>query len=71
MSDFIDDDLKTSDARTWTFNVNELNTFWLDAPNAAKSAVASVEDLSYRDLRARLINQKGLSDTYVVVVKVR
>lgn len=71
MSEFVNSGLRTSDARTWTFNIDELDAFHLDAPNTAKSAVANVEeDVRYRDLRARLVNPKGFGDTYVVVVEV-
>lgn len=71
MSDkFHTTELHTSDARTWTFNVDELDAFRLDAPSSAKSAVAEATDARYRDLRAKLVNSKSWGDTYVVVVEV-
>lgn len=75
MEPFVTTDINTTDDRTWTFNIDELNdsraTFHLDAPQKAKKAVAQATDARYRDLRARLVNPKGLGDTYVTVVEIR
>jgi len=64
-------ELHTSDDKKWLFNLDELDTFRLSATHDAKSAVAESKDLNYKDLRSKLVNQKGLGDTYVVVVKVK
>ncbi|AFH21470.1 hypothetical protein OSG_eHP1_00200 [environmental Halophage eHP-1] len=63
-------ELYTSDDERWLFNIDELDTSRLSATHNAKSAVAKAEELNYKDLRAKLVNQKGFGDTYVVVVKV-
>lgn len=70
MSDFIDKDLNTSDDEHWLFNVDELDASRLNAPQAAKSAVAESEDVKFRNLRARKVNRNPyFGDEYVVVVK--
>jgi hypothetical protein len=63
--------LNTTDDRTWTFNIDEIDAFRLDAPAKAKKAVAeSVDDTDYRSLRAKLVNSGQFGDTYVTVVEV-
>ena len=71
MSEYHSSELHTADAQTWTFNVTELDWFELDAPNVAKSAVSEATGINYKNLRARLVNQGGLTDTYVTVVQVK
>lgn len=68
-------ELHTTNDRTWTFNIDELerqggHAFRLDAAQHAKKAVVDSTDARYRDLRSRLVNPKGLGDTYVTVVEV-
>jgi hypothetical protein len=62
--------LNTTEERTWTFNVDRLNGYESDAPQLAKQAVSREEDTRYRNLRSRLVNQKGVGDTFVTVVEV-
>lgn len=59
--------LQKSDAKTWVF---ETGKYGLDAPQQAKSLVAnSNDDVEYHDLCARVMNNQGLGDTYVVVLE--
>lgn len=63
--------LNTTDDRTWTFNLDEIDAFRLDAAQKAKKAVAdAVEDTDYQKLRSRLVNTNTFGDTYVVVVEI-
>jgi hypothetical protein len=66
-SDFVVQELQETSDRSWLFKVDG---FHLDAPAQAKSSVAQATDARYRDLRARMVNPKGLGDKYVCVVEV-
>lgn len=60
--------LSEADTKTWIF---EIDGFHLDAFQQAKSKVAKEnENVRYRDLKARVINQNALSNKYVSVVKI-
>jgi hypothetical protein len=69
MSDYHSSTLHTADVQSWVFNVSKLDGFELSATHEAKSAVAEVEDIEYRRLRARLVAPL-YKDAYVVVIEV-
>jgi hypothetical protein len=70
MTDYGEYTLNTTEARTWTFNIDDLGAIELDAPQQAKAEVANAKDVKYRNLRARLINNRQRGDTYVTVIEV-
>lgn len=59
--------LTESDRRTWTFDV--IGGVSLDAPNKAKSKVYEEhDDVTWCNLRARLVNGRGFRENDSVVV---
>lgn len=59
--------VEPSDATSWLYEVE--NGAHYDAPQAAKKHVAdNNDDVDYRHLSARVVNQRGLGERYVAVV---
>lgn len=67
MGEFISTELNEADTRSWVF---EVEGFVTDAPHEAKSDVAAAhDDVKHSRLNARLVGQKSIGATYVVVVE--
>jgi hypothetical protein len=67
MGEFSTTELNEADTRSWVF---EVEGFITDAPHKAKEEVANaVEDVDYGRLNSRLVGQKSIGATYVVVVE--
>lgn len=58
--------LVSTGRRTWQFEV--IGSHHLDAPQKAKSEVASENDVDYHDLRARVVRRGHYGVNSVVVV---